>query len=139
MNSVFKIILLLVGYCFAHDQHIAIMNQSSCGLRLVYSDSTPSIKNHSASKIIKSYSSGVIKANLPERASSSDMFVDQYVAHCQFADLYIYVIGHTKNWVSSMELNDYITFGGDSHRNVVGETIESSYLEENLVLIKNMS
>ena len=132
---------LLCGYCFAQDQHIQIMNESVCSLKLVYSDATPAIKNHFASSIIKPNSSGIIKARLPEKSSSSDIFVDQYVARCQFADLYIYIIGHsnTKGWVASMEINDYITFGGDSHHNVVGETIESPYLDDSLVVVKDIS
>ena len=130
------LLLLFLSYSWAL-QDIELINRSSCNLKLVYTDVSPSISSHKAPSMIGKYSSGVIKASFTDKARPYDIFVDQYLATCSGSEINLYIIGHTEvsGWVASMEINDILTFANPSFRNVVGEVIESPYTSYNAVVV----
>lgn len=130
-------LLLVFLSCSWALEDIEIVNQSSCDLKLVYTDTSQSIRSHKAPPSIKKHSSGEIKAAFIDKARPYDMFVDQYIATCSGSVVNIYIIGHPESsgWVASMEINGALTFANPSFRNVVGEVIESPYASYNDVIL----
>jgi hypothetical protein len=119
--------LTLSNISFATET-IEIVNSSSCGLKLIYSNVSQSIIRHFAPKNINSKSSGFISVDL-EEGNISDLFVDHYLAHCPARDVSLYIIGHSYKvgWVASMESNLSLKIGGPSMHNEEGDILASQY------------
>ncbi|MEE3003260.1 MAG: hypothetical protein VX335_02800 [Pseudomonadota bacterium] len=130
--------LLIFSLSFANES-IALRNDSSCNMYLIYSDVSPSITNHDAPKSVLAKNTRVIHANLDNALSKNEMFVDEYIFHCPKGDIDLYIVGYPKQygWVSSMELNKYLTLKNATNRNVIGDIITSFYELENSVIIVN--
>ena len=134
----FIIALLIFSFSIANES-ITLSNDSNCNMYLIYSDVSPNIIYHDAPKSILAKNTRVIHANLDNALSKNDMFVDEYIFHCPKGDIDLYIIGYPSQygWVSSMELNKFLTLKNASQKNVVGEIITSLYKLDNTVIIAN--